>query len=1143
MKQSGTRVLLTILFFTLLVTMLNCPGPATTRPTSGNSAYLTDLSISGIVLDQSFNRDWYTYKGTCPYAVDSASVLVTMDDSNASYQVKKNGVTATGPLNLDVGDTTIDVVVTSEDTFTVKTYTVVITRADGSGKSLDTFSFLQADNETSIDSDYFGIFSDTTIDFVLPYDVDPSGLIASFTTTGATVKAGSVVQESGVTVNDFSSPVTYSVYAENGTFSEYSVVVTVSPSDAKEITSFSFESDKNGDNNILEDVEAVISGTDIDVTVGYSVDVTDLVATFTSTGKTVRTVGVLQESGVTENDFSSPVEYTVTAHDDSTIIYTVTVTREAASTDANASIISLSAGTLTPAFSSGTTSYNASVSNSTDSLTVTAATGHPFATYTLKKESSTVSNPIALDVGDNSISIEVTAEDGITTKIYTVVVRRVSVNADLASLSLSAGDLTPSFDSSITGYTAEVGYAVSSIDITYAAESAGATVVQKKNGLIDANPVYLGVGDNTITVEVTAEDSATTKTYSIVVRRVSNNAGLSSLSLSGITLTPSFSSFTSFYTATVPNATASTSITAVASHGSATVVQKKNGVIDANPVALDEGENEITVVVTAEDGVTTRTYTIDINRSVNGFSITYGGPDPEYVLLDQTVESSYTVTVDIGSDTRDVYMIFTNTSTESGSELPEISSSVSGFQSNNVPGVSRQVSSGLSGGSSGVPAHITEFNETAISLFEEGLSQGVPKPNFDIVGQSEVFKLDESTTMAATCRKTLTTGGMTLNIYVADNCWVGASAGKAHEITQAMVDNAADKFLKSGSSNDIYEWVTGIFGAEWGPHGYGNLISDDDTITILMFDIDEDNSTTGGVLGYYWAKDNFTSSTVSYSNERLMFYLDSVLFATPSGSTWESTDYWPDKLISTLAHEFQHMIHWYQKSVVRGVSSETWLNEMCSMMAEDFLADKIQSSGPRNVTYNDPSAGSALNQNGRLPLYNYFNESSLTSWYSGSDVLKSYSVNYAFGAYLGRNFGGVEFFNDLINNDDGDYKAVEHALLYNGSGDTFDTILRKWAVANLFSDWTGAPSGVRYNKGSSWSTTSINSIDYNLGSINLYNYAYNSTTGPYIYTSLPLVTLEKTSNLYLRAGDDVTGANQWTISNPGDDIRITVVIK
>ena len=95
------------------------------------------------------------------------------------------------------------------------------------------------------------------------------------------------------------------------------------PSEEKEITAFSFTAADNTE--LSSDVTGDISGTDISLTVPFGTDVTVLVASFTTTGESVTVGGTAQTSGTTANDFSSPLTYTVTAADDSTQDYTVTV--------------------------------------------------------------------------------------------------------------------------------------------------------------------------------------------------------------------------------------------------------------------------------------------------------------------------------------------------------------------------------------------------------------------------------------------------------------------------------------------------------------------------------------------------------------------------------------------------------------------------------------------------------------------------------------------------------------------------------------------------------------------------------------------------------------------------------------------------
>jgi uncharacterized protein (TIGR02145 family) len=122
----------------------------------------------------------------------------------------------------------------------------------------------------------------------------------------------------------------------------------------------------------------------------------------------------------------------------------------------------------------------------------------------------------ALAVGDNAIKLTVTAPN-CTTQEYTVTVVRAAASSDanLKSITLSAGAgvLSPAFHADSTAYTVNVGYSVSSISVTGAANHSAATVVG------NVTDTALAVGNNTIKVTVTAEDGTTTKTYTVTVIR------------------------------------------------------------------------------------------------------------------------------------------------------------------------------------------------------------------------------------------------------------------------------------------------------------------------------------------------------------------------------------------------------------------------------------------------------------------------------------------------------------------------------------------------------------------------------------------------------------------------------------------------
>ena len=168
-----------------------------------------------------------------------------------------------------------------------------------------------------------------TIAVNVPYGTVSTALVATFTTTGASVQVGNpaVTQVSAKTVNDFSSPVVYLVTAADSTATSYTVTVTVASIPAKSITSFTLSNVAKTINSAGTQITGSSSPYAIAVTMPRgTTDLTALVATYSTTGTSVKIGSTLQVSGTTQNSYSSTVTYTVTANDSSTADYVVTVT-------------------------------------------------------------------------------------------------------------------------------------------------------------------------------------------------------------------------------------------------------------------------------------------------------------------------------------------------------------------------------------------------------------------------------------------------------------------------------------------------------------------------------------------------------------------------------------------------------------------------------------------------------------------------------------------------------------------------------------------------------------------------------------------------------------------------------------------------
>ncbi len=206
-------------------------------------------------------------------------------------------------------------------------------------------------------------------------------------------------------------------------------------------------------------------------------------------------------------------------------IYTLTVDR-APSNNADLQELEVSEGTLSPEFEAGTTSYEVSVGNEVEDMQVTPTVADKTATVTVNGSEVTsgeASESIPLEVGENKITIEVTAQNGDENRYTVTVDRDLSSNADLRHLEVIGGILQPEFQKHITDYNMSVNNDVEDIEVTAVTDFDGAQLsINGKPALKGeiTEQISLEAGTlNEVDITVIAEDS-TIQSYQMKVTRL-----------------------------------------------------------------------------------------------------------------------------------------------------------------------------------------------------------------------------------------------------------------------------------------------------------------------------------------------------------------------------------------------------------------------------------------------------------------------------------------------------------------------------------------------------------------------------------------------------------------------------------------------
>ncbi|WP_395627120.1 YDG domain-containing protein, partial [Daejeonella sp.] len=138
------------------------------------------------------------------------------------------------------------------------------------------------------------------------------------------------------------------------------------------------------------------------------------------------------------------------------------------------------------------------------------------------------------------------------------------------------------------------------------------------------NAKWVELSPNKITIDETQNvltytdyEGNLSNTKFMIAKSTLANALLSNLSTSAGAFSPGFLAATLGYSVTVPNSITEITVMPTASDVNSTIKVNTLDVLSANTsgqINLNEGSNTITIVVTAQDRITTKTYTLNITR-------------------------------------------------------------------------------------------------------------------------------------------------------------------------------------------------------------------------------------------------------------------------------------------------------------------------------------------------------------------------------------------------------------------------------------------------------------------------------------------------------------------------------------------------
>lgn len=289
--------------------------------------------------------------------------------------------------------------------------------------------------------------------------------------------------------------------------------------------------------------------------------------------------------------------------------------------------LSVSGASLQPPFTNETTSYSVDLPGNSPDVTVSATKADPNDVL-----SGAITAPAGQATGQTTIqapgpgstkdvSLTVTSSDG-RAKIYTITLRTISLGGDnsLKSLTVSPGTLSPVFSAGTQNYSVNVASTVTEVTVSATKSDPNAVLSGDVPNEGRATIQLDGPGTTkTVLIMITAPNGSS-RTYTVTVKRAlpSSDDAVTDLRVTPGSLEPDFASETLSYRVTVENDVDSVTVSATKSDPNAVLSAFGSVIAPAGTstgqisIPLNGRRTEVELTITAQDGVTTRSYAITI---------------------------------------------------------------------------------------------------------------------------------------------------------------------------------------------------------------------------------------------------------------------------------------------------------------------------------------------------------------------------------------------------------------------------------------------------------------------------------------------------------------------------------------------------